>query len=56
MQCLTCGRFIKDVVATVNGFDEIVKVTGNCSKCGEVDLTTADWWYEDFFPPDRDIS
>lgn len=50
MKCLNCGRFCSKVRATVNGLDEIVKVTGRCNRCGEVDLTKGDWSWEDFFP------
>jgi len=46
--CPTCGRFCGKVVAILNGLEEIKKVTGECSKCGDVDLTNCDWVYEDF--------
>lgn len=49
IQCMKCGRFCGNVEATVNGFDEIVKVEGDCSKCGHVDLTKSNWVYEDFY-------
>jgi hypothetical protein len=49
VKCLECGRFCKDVVATINGLGDIIKVRGVCSKCGKVDLTNADWWYGDFY-------
>lgn len=50
MKCLYCGRFCADVLASVNGFDQITKVEGVCRRCGKVDLTDADWCYEEFFP------
>ena len=53
MKCETCGRFVKSVVAEINGLGDITKVKGFCSKCGEVDLTKGDWIYEDFFPEDN---
>ena len=48
IKCLKCGRFCKDVVATIDGLGNIKKVEGTCSKCGKVDLTNADWSYDDF--------
>ena len=48
IQCLNCGRFCGNVEATINGFDEIVKVEGDCKRCGHVDLTRSNWGYEDF--------
>lgn len=53
MKCLICGRFTKNNVATYNDFTaRIIKVTGECNKCGKIDLTDGDWIAEDFFPND----
>ena len=51
MRCHICGRFVKDVVAQANGFGEIIRVTGSCSKDGSVELKN--WDYEDFFPEEK---
>lgn len=55
IQCMDCGRFCKNVIAWFNGLDEIVKVEGNCKKCGHVDLTNSNWTYEQFQPPARGV-
>lgn len=47
-RCDQCGKFLKNVTATVNGFDEIVKVEGECKKHGV--MKTNDWEYWDFYP------
>lgn len=47
MKCPECGKFLANVVADVNGMDEVIKVTGKCRKHGEVQPT--DWCWEDFF-------
>lgn len=47
-KCPECGKFLSKVYATVNGFDEILKVTGQCKKHGEIEPT--DWEYWDFYP------
>lgn len=46
--CPTCGKFCKNIKAIMDGFENIIKVTGECKKCGIVDLTNSDWCYEDF--------
>lgn len=51
IQCQTCGRFCKNVIAQIDGLERIVKVEGDCSKCGHVDLTNSNWMYEEFMPP-----
>lgn len=47
-KCPQCGRFLKNVNALVNGFDEIQKVEGRCAKHGIIE--TSDWEYWDFYP------
>lgn len=49
MQCLNCGKFCKNVIATADGDENIKKVEGDCKKCGHVDLTKGSWSWEDFF-------
>jgi hypothetical protein len=53
-QCGVCGRFVKDVRATVGGLGEpeyIERVTGLCSVHGEVDAEREPGWsWEDFYP------
>jgi uncharacterized radical SAM superfamily Fe-S cluster-containing enzyme len=46
MYCPKCGRFVK-VRATVNGFDEIVKIVAKCKKHGKVDVSDQDYTYEE---------
>ena len=46
MYCPKCGRFVK-VRATVNGFDEIVKIDARCKKHGKVDVSDQDYTYEE---------
>lgn len=48
MNCPKCGRFCSNVVATVNGLEQIVHVGGTCSNCGHVDLSSGDWCAEMF--------
>lgn len=48
MKCPKCGWFLKNVVATVNGLEEIIKVQGECKRCGVVEPN--DWAWDDFFP------
>lgn len=48
MKCPECGKFLKDVTADINGFNEIISVEGFCKKHGTVEPT--DWCYENFFP------
>jgi hypothetical protein len=48
MKCPECGKFLKDVTAMVNGFDEIKEVEGYCRTHGKVRPT--DWAYWDFYP------
>ena len=51
-KCPNCGKFLKNVVAIVNGFDEVIRVLGDCKIHGEVENVT-DWEYSDFFPQDE---
>jgi hypothetical protein len=49
-----CGWFLANVVATCRGpegDEEIIKVEGDCKRCGRVE--TNDWDYEDFFSEDE---
>lgn len=48
MKCVKCGRFCKNVEATINGLEDIIKVEGDCSRCGHVDLTKGVWDYDMF--------
>lgn len=48
MKCPECGKFLKQVEATINGANEVVKVEGICKKHGVVEPTG--WDYETFFP------
>ena len=42
--CQKCHRFVKNVVTTYNrGMAEVVKVEGDCKKCGHVEVD-----YDDF--------
>ena len=50
LRCPTCGRFIANVEATVNGFEHITKVEGICKTHGTVNVTNQEWGYDDFFP------
>ncbi len=47
-KCPECGKWLKNVYADLNQENEILKVTGQCKKHGEVEPT--DWEYWDFFP------
>ncbi len=47
--CPVCGRFCGNILATVNGLEQITKVTGTCEKHGEQDLTDQDWCSDDFY-------
>ncbi len=47
MKCPECGKFLSKVEATVNGFEEIVKVNGECKKHGTVE--PKDWEADDFY-------
>ena len=50
MKCPKCGKFIGKVKATINGLDEIMKVTGECKTDGLIDVTNSgDWAAWDFF-------
>ncbi len=53
-QCSQCGRFVKDVSATIRGWGEpeyIAKVEGTCSTHGLVEADIAGGWsWEDFYP------
>lgn len=46
MKCPKCGRFVKDAVATFNGFDEIERVDAKCAKHGTIQPN--DWEWDDF--------
>jgi hypothetical protein len=48
MKCPKCGRFLKNVMADIDGDNNVTEVEGTCSKHGKVNPT--DWDYEDFFP------
>lgn len=50
MKCLECGRFVKNVRCVYDMDKTIHKVEGFCSIHGAVDLTNADWSWDDFFP------
>ncbi len=50
LRCPTCGRFVSNVTATVNGFLDIIKVEGVCKRHGWIDATDQEWGYDDFFP------
>lgn len=54
IQCPKCGRFCKNVMAEINGFDQIIRVDGDCKIHGKVDLTEAEWSYDDFSPPESE--
>ena len=47
-KCPRCGKYLKDVVALVDGFDQVKKVEGKCKKHGVIE--TNDWEYWDFYP------
>lgn len=48
-KCPECGKFLKNVAAIVNGFDEVVQVEGDCKTHGVV-KNFSDWDYSDFYP------
>jgi hypothetical protein len=41
-------------MAEINGFDQIIRVDGDCKIHGKVDLTEAEWSYDDFSPPESE--
>lgn len=49
LKCPSCGRFCKLIRAIIKMDNEIVSVSGVCKKHGKVDLTRADWSWDDFF-------
>ncbi len=51
MKCPVCGKFLKNVIAQVNGFKYVLKVEGQCKTHGNVEPT--DWEWDDFYPPTR---
>ncbi len=49
IKCPVCGKFLRNVMATVSGIDnEIIEVAGFCKTHGMVEPTN--WEYWDFFP------
>lgn len=45
--CPNCGRFLSAIMAARKG-GMIQKVTGECLKCGVVDISDREWWTDDF--------
>jgi predicted nucleic-acid-binding Zn-ribbon protein len=45
-QCPKCGKFLKQIIATVNGNEEITQVTGICHTHHKVEIK--DWNYDEF--------
>ncbi len=46
-----CSKFVANVVAVINGLQEIIRIEGDCKRHGRVDVTqSSDWDYEDFDP------
>jgi len=53
-QCPNCKRFVLNAVAHTSYEKHIEKVTAECSKCGEVEVT--DWEWEDFFSEESEYA
>lgn len=47
MKCPECGLFVKNGEYVINGLEEVISFTGECGKCGTVDLMGTDWIYEE---------
>ena len=54
-KCPVCGKFVKDVIALMNEYGEIIIITGKCKTHGKVDVSNSDWCYEDFFPEREEV-
>ncbi len=51
--CPKCGKFCSNIQGEGNEYVGLARVTGICKVHGEVDLSSQDWGYEDFFKEDE---
>ena len=46
--CPKCGKWVKNIVATVSELEGIKKVEAECKIHGKVDISHQGWSWEDF--------